>query len=143
MKPATFNFEPDVDMTRPAIGEAPSGVVWSKPDAPIATGRTAAARHASASGAMAAGPKMGGRAKQLLLWFLKAEHGRLTLDQARVLLEVPVNCVTGPWSRLEDLGWLEGTNEFRTYKTGSGRHVSQEYHRLTSAGRAIAEGLRR
>lgn len=142
MKPGTLNFEPDVDITAPAIGQAPSGVVWSKAgEAPIAHGRTRAARHASASGAMAAAPKIAGRAKQLLFWFLKAERGRLTLDQAKTLLEVPVNCVTGPWARLEDLGWLEGTNEFRTYRTSSGRQVSQEYHQLTNAGRAIAQEL--
>lgn len=142
MKPGALNFEPDIDITAPAIGPAPSGVVWSKAgEAPIAAGRTRSARHASASGAMASAPKIAGRAKQLLFWFLKADGGRLTLDQAKTLLEVPVNCVTGPWARLEDLGWLEGTNAFRTYKTSSGRQVSQEYHQLTAAGRAIAHEL--
>ena len=138
MKPGAFNFDPDVDMRQPAIGQAPSGVIWAPAEAPIAHGKTPAARHASATGAMAAAPKIAGRAKQLLVWFLKADSGRLTLDQARVLLGVPVNCVTGPWSKLEALGWIEGLSEFLTYKTASGRQVSQEYHRLTVAGRAIA-----
>src|SRR5687768_10362908 len=97
MKPGGFNFDPDIDMTAPAIGQAPSGVRWDKgTDAPI-SGVTPAARNASATGAMAAAPKIGTRVRQLLLWLL--EKDRLTLDEARTLLNLPVNCVTGPWRR--------------------------------------------
>lgn len=139
MKPGALNFEPDVDITAPAIGQAPSGVRWEKVDAPI-SGNTPAARNASATGAMAAAPKAAPRVKQLLHWFL--EKNRLTLDEARILLEIPVNCVTGPWSKAESAGWIEGTGEFFTYKAGR-RTIHREWHRLTADGRAVALELRR
>ena len=132
-----------VDMARgPVDGQAPSGVRWDKnADAPTG-GRTPAARQASATGAMAAAPKVGARIKQLLLWFLTKE--RLTIAEAGVLLEVQEKCVTGPWNKLEHtLGWIEGTREYFTYTTAGGRTVRREWHRLTETGLGVARELAR
>jgi hypothetical protein len=133
--------EPMVDMSRrPAdIAEAPSGVRWDKDaDAPV-SGNTPAARNASATGAQVASTKLGGRAKQLMAWF--ADKGELTIDEARVLLNIPVNCVTGPWSKCEKVGWIEGTGRYYTYQAG-GRTIHREYHRLTAEGQKVAEALK-
>lgn len=136
--------EPVIDaaLTRgPAdIGQAPSGVTWNRDaDAPV-SGSTPAARHASATGGQAAAAKLGGRAKQLLLWFFDKQ--RLTLDEARILLNVPINCVTGPWNKCEKAGWIVGTGEFFSYQAGK-RTIHREYHRLTDEGRAVAVELER
>jgi hypothetical protein len=142
MKPAAFDFDPVIDMGSPAIGQAPSGVRWEKQTDAPANGSTPAARHASATGAAAAHAKVNTRIKRLLLFFL--DSPRLTLDQARTLMELPVNCVTGPWNRLEHkLGWIRGTGEFEVIKSAAGRPIRREWHELTVSGRAIALELRR
>jgi hypothetical protein len=139
-----FNFDDDVNIHRSPIADGrttPSGIAWDKTtDAPI-SGATPAARNASATGAMAAAPKMSGRAKSLVLWF--HDKGRLTLDEARTLLSLPVNCVTGPWRRIEQLGWIVGTGEYFTYTSTLGRPIRREYHRLTPEGQHVARELTR
>ncbi len=135
--------EPKVDMTRGPVassGASPSGVSWDKgSEAPI-SGSTPAARHASATGAMAATPHTGTRAKRLMQLFLS--QGQLTIASAAELLGIKEGSVTGPWRRLErDLGWIEGTGTFYTYALANGRPIRREYHRLTAAGRAVAIDL--
>lgn len=135
-----FDDQGNIDMTRgPAdVGRTPSGVRWDKgADAPV-SGLTPAARNASATGGQVASAKLGGRAKQLMLWFL--DKGQLTIDEARVLLNVPVNCVTGPWNRCEKVGWIIGTGTYFTYQVKN-RPIHREYHRLTDEGRRVAAAL--
>jgi len=133
--------EPKIDMTRGPVGDgqSPSGVNWDKASQAPVSGNTPAARHASATGAAAAAPRIHGRAQQLLRLF--SERDRVTLDQAREHLDIPINCVTGPWQRLDKLGWIEGTATYHTYVTAGGRPVRREYHRITAAGRTAALGL--
>ncbi len=139
-----LDFDDDVNIHRSPVADgrtAPSGIAWDKTvDAPIG-GVTPAARNASATGAMATAPKMSGRAKSLVLWF--HDKGRLTLDEARTLLNLPVNCVTGPWRRLEQLGWIVGTGEYFTYRSALGRPIRREYHQLTFEGQQVAIELTR
>lgn len=132
--------EPEVNMKRGPVmgtGDAPSGVAWDKGGLAPVNGNTPAARHASATGAAAAAPRIHGRAKQLLALFLS--RPRVTLDEARQHLNIPINCVTGPWQRLDKLGWIEGTGQYFTYTTSGGRVIRREYHRLTDAGQHQAE----
>lgn len=135
--------EPKVDMSRGPVGtgDAPSGAAWSKDGMAPVSGTTPAARHASATGAMAASARIHGRSRSLLAHF--ASTPQVTLDAAREHLDIPINCVTGPWRRLEQLGWIEGTGTFETYTTSGGRVIRREYHRITAAGRDQAARVTR
>lgn len=138
-----FNFETDVDMSRgPVDGRtAPSGVQWTPPPAAPVSGMTPAAAHASATGAMAAEPAQGTRIEHLLRAFLA--HGRLTIAEAALRLDVKEGSICGPWRRLEhELGWIRGTGTFFVWTTKKGRRVRREYHELTDRGREMAEAQR-
>ena len=127
---------PDMSRGPVATGDAPSGVTWDKGTLAPVSGNTPAARHASATGAAAAAPRIKGRTKQLLAFFLS--RPRVTLDDARQHLNIPINCVTGPWQRLDKLKWIEGTGQYFTYTTSGGRVIRREYHRVTAEGRSAA-----
>lgn len=148
MSDGRFNFDSDVDMTRgPADGSTPSGIGWEKGTHVPTNGRTPAAKHASATGAMAAAAWRGTRAQALLLHFLA--QGRLTIAEAAILLGCKEGSVTGPWNVLEhELGWIRGTGAYFTYalppKPGqkAGRTIHREYHELTPEGERKARALR-
>lgn len=134
--------EPKIDMARGPVGagESPSGVNWDKATEAPVSGNTPAARHASATGAAAAAPRIRGRKLLLLQLFLSQEL--MTLDQARKRMNLEVNHVTGPWASLDKEGLIEGTSTYLTRVSASGRPVRQEYHRLTAAGRIAATEAR-
>lgn len=137
-----LHFEDDrVDIRRGPVvdGQAPSGVTWDRAsDAPV-SGRTPAARHASATGSSVASRYRGSRTQDLLITFLRV--GRLTIAEAADVLKVKEGSICGPWNQLEHtFGWIEGTRTYYTYRTSKGQ-VKREYHRLTPAGAAIAADL--
>ena len=135
-------FEVEVNPTAPPVSEpaqqSPSGIAWRKDsDVPV-SGSTPAARHASATGAAVATAYSGTREQQLLVAFLK---GTLTIAAAAEALNIKEGSVCGPWSRLEKKGLIEGTKSYFTWESDSGAPVRREWHRLTAAGRQLAEGL--
>ena len=111
---------------------------WTRAvDAPI-SGLTPAARHASATGAQHAAVVRGALMRAMLRAFVN--YGpRLTIAEVAAHVGRQAHAVTSTWSRLEALGWIEGTGTFRSYRHPlSGRTIKQEYHQLTARGREVA-----
>ena len=110
---------------------------------PVA-GATPAARHASRTGAQAAGQKFGKRVPKVLAVF--AQYRRLTMAKAATLTDISINSMCSVWNRLDtgakehQLGWIVGTGEFESYVTG-GVTVRREIHELTPAGKQAAWDL--
>ncbi len=100
------------------------------------SGRDPQARHASFTGAQAAGSKLGTRIPKVLEAF--AQYGRLTIAKASTLTNIPINSMCSVWNRLDtgdlphQLGWIRGTGEHETYTT-NGHVVKRELHEHTLA----------
>lgn len=107
-------------------------------------GSDPAARHASFTGAQAAGARIGTRIPKVLAAF--AQYRRLTMAHASTLTDIPINSMCSVWNRLDtgphahQLGWIVGTRAFQTYTT-HGHTVRREIHELTAAGRQAAFDL--
>lgn len=147
-QPNLFTFTPDVTPTASPVldgrrGVSAGNVLWDKDADMPASGVTPAAKRASATGAMAAADWKATRIQQLLVVFLDAERGELTIAEGAVAINQKEGNVCGPWNRMEHkLGWIEGTGRFYTWTTKKGRPIAAEYHRLTARGREIAQRLR-
>lgn len=104
-------------------------------NAPI-SGRTPAARHASASGAAVQGVIRSQRMAKILAAF--SRYQSLTIAGCAVITGMKESSVCSCWNALEHrLGWIEGTGTFERY-THHGREVKREIHRLTAAGKQAA-----
>lgn len=119
-----LNFEGEVNISNlPVLGDTP------------------AARHASFTGAQAAGLKLGKRIPKVLTVF--AQYRRLTMAKAATLTDISINSMCSVWNRLDtgdkphQLGWIIGTGEFESYQA-DGVTVKREIHVLTDAGRQAA-----
>lgn len=100
-------------------------------NAPI-SGRTPAARHASASGAAVQGVIRSQRMAKILAAF--SRYQTLTIAGCAVVTGMKESSVCSCWNALEHrLGWIEGTGEFDTY-AHYGRTIKREKHRLSTAG---------
>jgi hypothetical protein len=120
VQPGSFDFDRDVNL-------------------PV-SGRTPAARQASATGAQHAAIVRSVHMRRLLRAFLGS--GRLTIAEASALTGIKEGTVCSVWSRLEKVEWITGTETFRSYQSvTSGREVRQEYHTLTARGRDVAQQL--
>lgn len=105
-------------------------------DVPV-SGRDAAARHASSTGAQHVAVVRSQLIREILRIFLK--DAKVTIRELATELARDASSLTSTWSKLEDLGWIEGTKEFRSYvHPKSGRTLLGEFHRLTPRGREVA-----
>lgn len=128
MKPQAFDFAGPV---------VPISQAWEQAiDVPI-SGRDPAARHASATGAAHVAVVRGKLIRSILAAFLK--DGKLTIRELAAEVCRDPNSITSTWSKLEDLGWIEGLKTFRSYvHKESGRTILGEQHALTTRGREVA-----
>lgn len=103
-------------------------------------GLTPAARHASWSGAQAAGLTRGANLLALLDWFGRCR--RMTFADFAKFAGKEQHSLCSTWAAAKELGWIVGTGEFYSYTVKS-RVVHREIHSLTPRGRrAVIEKLR-
>ncbi len=96
------------------------------------SGRTAAARHASQSGADAVEPIRGQRMRDLLALFRTID--RLTLHDAATFLGLPVHALSSTFDHAKRDGLIEETGHFERLSV-RGRSVRRQLHTMTTAGR--------
>lgn len=116
-------------MTQPTIP-------WDRDVSLPVSGLTPAARHASASGAQAAGKGQSGRTRAYLR--MLAEHGPCNDMEASALLGCYRTSINSIRHALMYAGLVEETGQFDVETFASGRVTRRQRYALTARGQEVA-----